>query len=84
MKTERLHSLVDLITAANYQFIFNRMLSTQADIALTKYHVLIHVTEDVDGKIKGVTYSSTDLGGCVYDPGLIKAENHIRQLMEGR
>ena len=86
MKSTRLHELLDLVCAANYQ---SQETDGHYSICLkvgrweTSGAVFIHEHLDKAGENTLTVYSEAPLLNEIEDPDYIKAEAHIRRLMEG-
>lgn len=86
MTRERLHDLVDLVMAANYHFEQNDMDYLAAiTISQVNTHIWIH---DMSDKGQYWAYNTSSLHRDdehnTYDPELIRAQEHIHKLMEGK
>lgn len=81
MTRERILDLVDLVLAANYQF---EQTDSSAAITLDlgRYTSNIYVHENIGGPGSNMTVYSDAPESEYCDPALVKAEFHIRKIME--
>lgn len=85
MTSMRLHEILDLVCACNYQ-----AKETDGEYSVTfrigRWDTYIFIN-DALGKIEdnhSTVYSECPYDGEVEDPDFIKAEEHIKRLMEGK
>ena len=84
MKNNELHDLCDLVTAANYFFEKND-IAASVRMIVGRFDNEIHIFELKDGVSKARLYHSSrfiDLDISEFDPKLIKAQAHIKRLLE--
>ena len=85
MKNSELHELVDLVTAANYFFEKND-IDASVRLIIGRFNNEVHVFNLTSkGEKKSKFYHSSqfiDLATDEFDPKLLKAQAHIKRLLE--